>query len=289
MMVRDDRLYAFIIDRTNRSRSRIRRVSLRKRWLAGFTVVAALTICSAVYGVYSACNVTQHRSGQTRIERENAALKHENEQQREQLRNLNNRVEAVEEASRRLAHMSGVENKDGAAENGAGGPALPPEHLSAGELEQRTVRVERELLYFEDVLRKRESTPSIWPVEGRLTDSFGNRRDPFGGGSAEFHSGQDIATAWGSEVVAAAGGQVVFAGWQIGYGQVVVLDHGDGLTTRYGHLSRLDVAVGQYLKRGELLGRVGSTGRSTGPHLHYEVRINDQPIDPRQFLPQLPD
>ena len=84
--------------------------------------------------------------------------------------------------------------------------------------------------------------------------------------------------------MAGASGNVTFVGWQNGYGQLVVIDHGGGLTTRYGHLSHIDVAQGQTVARGEFIGRVGSTGRSTGPHLHYEIRINDEPVDPLQYL-----
>jgi murein DD-endopeptidase MepM/ murein hydrolase activator NlpD len=84
--------------------------------------------------------------------------------------------------------------------------------------------------------------------------------------------------------VAGAAGSVSFVGWQNGYGQLVIVDHGGGLTTRYGHLSHIDVELGQSVSRAQLLGKVGSTGRSTGPHLHYEVRINDQPVNPLQYL-----
>ncbi|HEX8650207.1 MAG TPA: M23 family metallopeptidase [Pyrinomonadaceae bacterium] len=129
--------------------------------------------------------------------------------------------------------------------------------------------------------------PSIWPVAGPLRGGYGVRSNPFGGSSLEFHKGQDISAAWGTPVVGTANGTVVIAGWQRGYGWVVYLDHGNGLSTRYGHLSRIDVAVGQTIKRGEQLGLVGSTGRSTGPHLHYEVRMNGQPINPIPYLPSL--
>jgi murein DD-endopeptidase MepM/ murein hydrolase activator NlpD len=88
----------------------------------------------------------------------------------------------------------------------------------------------------------------------------------------------------GAPIVAGASGKVSFVGWQNGYGQLIVIDHGGGLTTRYGHLSHIDVKLGQTLSRGEFIGRVGSTGRSTGPHLHYEVRINDQAVNPLQYL-----
>jgi murein DD-endopeptidase MepM/ murein hydrolase activator NlpD len=85
-------------------------------------------------------------------------------------------------------------------------------------------------------------------------------------------------------VVAGASGRVTFVGWQNGYGQLIVIDHGGGLTTRYGHLSHIDVSQGQWIERSQFIGRVGSTGRSTGPHLHYEIRINDEPVDPLQYL-----
>jgi murein DD-endopeptidase MepM/ murein hydrolase activator NlpD len=131
------------------------------------------------------------------------------------------------------------------------------------------------------------NTPSIWPVVGPLRSGFGGRSNPFGGSSYEFHKGQDISAPWGTPVVATADGVVTIAGWLRGYGWVVYVDHGNGLSTRYGHLSRIDVAVGQTLKRGEQLGLVGSTGRSTGPHLHYEVRINGEAINPIPYLPTI--
>jgi murein DD-endopeptidase MepM/ murein hydrolase activator NlpD len=133
------------------------------------------------------------------------------------------------------------------------------------------------------------SMPSIWPVAGNLGSSgFGMRRNPFGGSSTEFHKGQDISAPMGASVIATADGVVICAGWQRGYGQVVYVDHGNGLSTRYGHLSRIEVVEGQTVKRGELLGRVGSTGRSTGPHLHYEVRVNGLATNPIPYLPSIP-
>ena len=145
-------------------------------------------------------------------------------------------------------------------------------------------RLERELKGYEAVLRERGYTPTIWPVEGTLEGGFGGRRNPFGGGGYEFHSGQDIEAAWGAPVVSGASGTVSFIGWQNGYGQLVVIDHGGGLTTRYGHLSHIDVSLNQTVSRGQFIGKVGSTGRSTGPHLHYEVRISDEPVNPMPYL-----
>lgn len=129
------------------------------------------------------------------------------------------------------------------------------------------------------------SIPSIWPVVGTLRSGVGVRSNPFGGSSLEFHKGQDIAAPTGTPVNATADGVVVVAGWVKGYGNGIYIDHGNGITTRYGHLSRIDVVVGQSVRQGGHLGLVGSTGRSTGPHLHYEVRINGEPTSPLQYLP----
>lgn len=282
-MVRDDRLYAFIVARTNSSRARIRRIRVHKRTLKVLTLLGIVALCAAAYGFYGLTQQVIH----VRIERENERLRAENERQRRQLNNLNQRIEAVEDNARRLAEMSGVESgTNQVEERGAGGPAVSFDSLpSLVAVEYKTDSLERELKSYEELLRRRATIPSIWPVAGELTDGFGGRRNPFGGGSSEFHTGQDISTLWGTPVMAAANGTVVFAGWQNGYGQIVIIDHGNGVTTRYGHLSDIDVELGQLIIRGEQLGRVGSTGRSTGPHLHYEVRINDEPVNPLQYLP----
>ncbi|HXG84489.1 MAG TPA: M23 family metallopeptidase [Pyrinomonadaceae bacterium] len=127
--------------------------------------------------------------------------------------------------------------------------------------------------------------PTMWAHVGRITNEFGQRRNPFGGYSYEFHAGMDISGDTGDVVVAPANGVVSKAGWLGGYGNMVEINHGNGLTTRYGHLSRIGVHAGDKLQRGQILGLMGSTGRSTGPHLHFEVRLNDRPINPRRFLP----
>ncbi len=127
------------------------------------------------------------------------------------------------------------------------------------------------------------SAPNLWPVEGQITASFGERIDPFNGEGA-FHSGVDISAGVGSPVIAPADGAVTFADFLGGYGRAIMIDHGHGITTRYGHLSSFAVAAGQYIHRGDTIGYVGSSGRSTGPHLHYEVRINDAPVNPYKYL-----
>lgn len=127
------------------------------------------------------------------------------------------------------------------------------------------------------------TTPSVAPSKGLLTSSFGSREDPFTGGSS-MHSGLDIANAPGTDIVAPADGVVVLAGENGEYGNCVVIDHGRDTKTLYGHLQRYIVKVGQQVKRGEQIGNMGTTGRSTGTHLHYEVRLNNVPVNPRRYI-----
>ena len=123
----------------------------------------------------------------------------------------------------------------------------------------------------------------FWPVDGRITGGYGTRVDPFSG-EGEYHTGMDMGAPVGTPVSAAADGTVTHAGWFNGYGRLVVIDHGNGYQTYYGHLSRVDVLEGQSLRQGERVGAVGSSGHSTGPHLHYEVRIGGVPVNPYRFL-----
>jgi murein DD-endopeptidase MepM/ murein hydrolase activator NlpD len=127
------------------------------------------------------------------------------------------------------------------------------------------------------------AAPNLWPVEGTVTGSFGERIDPFNGEGA-FHSGIDISSSYGTPVMAPADGTVTYADFLGGYGRAVVVDHGHGISTRYGHLANFAVISGQHVHRGDTIGYVGLSGRSTGPHLHYEVRINDTPVNPHKYL-----
>ncbi|MFY9754049.1 MAG: M23 family metallopeptidase [Candidatus Acidiferrales bacterium] len=125
--------------------------------------------------------------------------------------------------------------------------------------------------------------PSMWPVVGEITGHFGERLDPFSGEGA-FHAGIDIASHYGDSVHAAADGIVTYVDRRAGYGRLVIVDHGFGVTTWYGHLSAFKQQVGAHVKRGDIIGNEGDSGRSTGPHLHYEVRIYNTPINPWQYL-----
>jgi murein DD-endopeptidase MepM/ murein hydrolase activator NlpD len=178
-------------------------------------------------------------------------------------------------------------------------PAAPPgpapaaqENLSAlpgrlSSLETEAARQEaslRELQeYFDDQKSLLASTPSLWPTRGWVTSDFGIRLDPY---STErmMHRGLDVATPHGQAVQTPSDGTVVFNGTEGGYGKVLVIDHGYGVKTRYGHLAEIFVRLGDRVTRGQKVAAVGNTGRSTGPHLHYEVRVNGIPENPRKFI-----
>jgi murein DD-endopeptidase MepM/ murein hydrolase activator NlpD len=130
-------------------------------------------------------------------------------------------------------------------------------------------------------------TPSIWPVMGHITDSFGERLDPFSGEGA-FHTGVDVASDYGAPVHATADGIVTVADDHAGYGRLVVIDHGFGITTWYAHLSAFSAVAGSRIKRGEVIGYTGISGRSTGPHVHYEVRMNNAPVNPWRYMKATP-
>ena len=192
--------------------------------------------------------------------------------------------------------------------DGMGGPSVDDENqlerlldekndetlskLSLGVKTQAQQVQERERSFKEIqlLLDKQRSTlaakPDIWPVKGWITSGFGRRMSPLTGEPGR-HMGVDIANELNSPIRVTADGVVTYAGWQNGYGRLVVVEHGFGYSTRYGHCARLNVSVGQEVKRGDVVGFIGSSGRSTGSHCHYEVRIHGVPVDPMKYLPAL--
>lgn len=156
----------------------------------------------------------------------------------------------------------------------AGGPEIVLPSADTPEFKQALDRL----------LQAAETVPLGRPAAGSISSGFGPRPNPFSGRGSEFHNGLDFRGSIGDPIIATANGKVEFAGTMNGYGQVVRLRHGHGYSTVYGHLSAIDVRVGQQIEAGDLVGKLGSTGRSTGPHLHYEVRLNDEPLDPAGFL-----
>ena len=169
---------------------------------------------------------------------------------------------------------------------GLGGPFVPPRApRDANGFERQLYRIGVARIQIKGLTRTLQNVPVRKPLEGEvdLASSFGIRQDPFTGSPA-MHTGLDIHGEPGDPVRASADGTITAAGWSGGYGRVVDIDHGNGLSTRYAHLSAIDVRVGQSVRTGQIVGKVGSTGRSTGPHLHYETRVRGEAVDPQKFL-----
>lgn len=192
---------------------------------------------------------------------------------------------------RRLAQM-----KDGEASGGES-PVGPPADLTPGSarvleqlarLEGHTEALGDSMGIVTVLLQDRASaagatSPSLWPVNGSISSAFGERSDPYGGG-AEMHPGLDIVAAYGTPVAAAGAGEIIFTGRDEGYGQLVIIAHGREIASLYGHLSAIYAHEGARVRRGDIIGAVGSTGRVTGTHLHFEVRVNGSPVDPQRYL-----
>lgn len=275
------------------ARARFRQFRVSSRVLYG---VASLVVLSAVLGAtFSVLWLQSYRRN-----REVVAILGENRDLRNRASVLNTRLEAIEkqmtefeERTRRLSIVAGLSASHDAGSGGVGGlSAMPVDSPDGAErslsaaanrgalLSSRLGDVEKRLALQADQLAL---TPTVAPALGVLTAGFGQRIDPFTG-DQEFHTGIDISTQTGNRVFAPANGTVVKVGWENGYGRVVRVAHGFGVSTLYGHLEAAKVAEGQRLKRGELVGLVGSSGRSTGPHLHYEVYVNGKAVNPLDYV-----
>lgn len=289
--------YHIVIFKEGRSGSR----NLRMRGWFGFT--AGLLILALI-----ACNVWLWRAWfQARhLDQNLNNAQRVIEEQRRQIVNLAGRITGVSQDLQRvqrfdskLRMMMNME-KDPAEVGGAPGDfsrAYLPLHrqeLAARKMQDFLSRlsesVRLEEVRQQDLLRAlREnrdalaSMPSIWPVVGFISSSFGGRSSPFGGGG-QFHKGLDISNRMGTPVLAPAQGAVILAARDGAYGNSVEINHGGGIVTKYGHMQRWAVQPGQWVKRGEIIGYIGMSGRTTGPHLHYEVRLNGVPVNPMRYI-----
>ncbi len=219
---------------------------------------------------------------------------------------LNDRFAKLQESNARVKVMANLTVTPGQVEAvGLGGPdplaaeltvssidaerkqQLAAMHRELQRLELGFAHEEGELKRLSTHLKEQQTllnfTPSVWPVRGWISSHFGYRTSPFTG-RRELHKGLDIVNRRGTPVVVTADGEVVFAGYKSGYGKIVIVDHGLERVTKYGHLAEILVQSGDMVTRGQELGKVGSTGRSTGPHLHYEVVVNGEAVDPADYL-----
>jgi murein DD-endopeptidase MepM/ murein hydrolase activator NlpD len=245
--------------------------------------VLSLVIMGVCLGYISQGIFGTVEQGQVKLE--NRLLREQNQLYQDQLDELKKRVNTIEDLSKELSRATGKDLS--VSVSGTGGPETTAESGVVASLKESTSLLEFQLrdlkLNFEREQLAQAAIPKGFPVEGFITDRFGGRRNPFGEGY-EYHTGLDIATSFGEPVRATADGLVIYAAAHSGYGNVVVLDHGNNITTRYGHLSAVSAKFGQRIRRGEVVGRAGSTGRSTGIHVHYEVRRDNLPLNPLNYL-----
>ena len=262
-MQNSGKFFTFLFSHSSKSKIVIRRLEVSKRLLQNGLLGLALIIGFTTFGagLVGVFNLDLSKASALASTLENPTLN--------KLSLNPNQVQTID--------YSRPETADVYARN-SGGP------LSLAEMDPEDAEIEKQLRSIQ-VGSSQAHIPAMWAHMGKINNEFGFRRSPFGGRTYEFHAGMDIDGERGDQVIAPANGIVTEAGWKGGYGNMVEIDHGNGLKTRYGHLSRIEVEVGQTLTRGQLMGFVGSTGRSTGPHLHYELRLNDRPINPRRFLP----
>ncbi|MBI5815115.1 MAG: M23 family metallopeptidase [Nitrospinae bacterium] len=234
-----------------------------------------------------------------------ASQKLEIQQFNQKMKLIETQLARLEKFDRKLRVITALEKQSpSSTEFGLGGPGRDDMDLTGSSqklthsvLDSLNTDLDRvkqmaenqELSFFElDEFFKEQSalfshTPSIWPARGFITSNFGYRRSPFTG-MRELHEGLDIATQANAPVLAPASGVVINAGFNPGYGNVLEIDHGYGVVSRYGHAAKVTVNIGQRVKRGDTVALVGSTGRSTGPHLHYEVRLNGVPVNPYRYI-----
>lgn len=260
------------------------------KWAGGTTAVFALILCGVLVH-YTRIAVEVHEL--RRLRAENEALLSKTHEYEVNAGKLQARLQQLQGMVTKLGVMAGLERSLPDTTGGVGGvmsfesspPRLDPGALAALERDatQLTTKSEELEEFYRDQSVLLASTPSVWPVRGYLSATFGNRIDPFTA-QKDFHPGIDISAPMGTKIQAPADGVVVSTGVQGGYGNAIVLDHGNGIVTRYGHMDSFEVKPGQRVRRGDVIGHVGNTGRSTAPHVHYEVWVRDQAQNPIHFI-----
>jgi murein DD-endopeptidase MepM/ murein hydrolase activator NlpD len=290
----------------------LKQIHLSRKKLYGFVAVLGVVILVGCCGLIDYLAIKSRLASKFNLEKSLAQQTEEVLHQREQIQKfaveINELKEQLvqlnrfEEQIRIIANIDQPDNHDGLF--GVGGSA--PDDLNSNiELTERHQRLIKDMHQqigqletasdyqkddFESLLGKLEAqknllahTPAIRPVNGWISSQFGYRQSPFTG-KREFHKGLDIANRIGTPIIATADGVVSYSGKKGMMGNLVVIDHGHGLLTRYGHIDKVEVKVGALVKRGQIIARMGNTGRSTGPHVHYEVRLNGMPVNPSKYI-----
>ena len=285
--------YTLIVVPHAKARFRKVQVSVKlMKWVGGGASFFAVALVAVLYH-YTRIAYEVHELRHLRSE--NSQLRQKTVEYEQNAGKMQTKLDQLQNMVKKLGVMAGLEQslpETSPAAAGVGGPNGMTEAplLGSGslatmdkELTSLTARSAELEEFYRDQHTLLASTPSVWPVRGYLSATFGNRADPFTG-QRDFHPGLDISTPIGTRVQAPADGVVVTTAERGAYGNTVILDHGFGIVTRYGHLSGFNVKPGQRVHRGDIIGFVGSTGRSTGPHLHYEVWVRDQAQNPIQYI-----
>jgi murein DD-endopeptidase MepM/ murein hydrolase activator NlpD len=286
---------------------RIRKIPLPLHYAYGFVAAAligAFTIVGLA-GSYTRMLLKTESFNQVRQDREN--LRKDYKQMAQIAHDRDVQVASLGALANEVASLYGLkQNKLGTAKAASAAAAPTPTSLAqTDEVNQQQVKQSIDQFYalrtqalngrvsraleggltpgFSGDWTQLADAPSMWPIEGPVTSSFGEREDPFNGEGA-FHAGIDISAAYGTPVRATADGEVSGASMGAGYGREVVLNHGHDVTTLYGHLSAIAVLPGQHVTQGQVIGYVGQSGRATAPHLHYEVRVHNVPVNPHKYL-----
>ncbi len=276
---------------------RFRKWRLSSGALKALTVLAGAALVVALVLVAHYLTFYQELGELRELRLGNAALKQQNLEYEASVEHLNEQVASLQNFVMKLSVMAGLDEGPSSAAGGVGGPVdldFTSPSSAYAQVKDEIDRMQGELAdleqqsrvlesFYEENSRLLASTPSIWPVRGYFSSTYGARKDPFTGKRA-MHYGIDISTQRGRPVVATADGIVLYAARRGTYGNIVVIDHKFDIMTRYAHLSKFAVRAGQRVKRGDVVGYVGSTGRSRAPHLHYEVWVNDRTVHPLDYI-----
>ena len=283
----EKRFYTFIV--AHHATARLRKIQIPHFVLYGILATSLIGVISIVIMTSTYVRMVAKTFDYNNLRKQKETLQLENMNLRVTAGQINEKLSVIEALAKKLSAYSGLDKQALKPNSGGiGGVSEPASQLpnlgalkqDASQLELRLRRLDQ---YYMERTNQLAAMPSTWPVHGYVTGGFGMRQDPLDG-EGEFHVGVDISSPYGTKVLAPADGIVIFAEPRAGYGNVIVIDHGFGITTRYGHLSAFKVKEGQRVKRGDVIGYVGSTGHSTGAHLHYEIRIHDNPVNPLKYM-----
>lgn len=275
--------------------AKFRQIKIPHYRLVLISVICFFVIISIGFFAYNYVHLRARVGELDSLLLENARLKNENAEYKVSTDILSQKIAEFEDYRKKLNIIAGIQPPPEGGEYGGVGNLNDVQQSTTSRalkqnlpsMQQKVKELDKnfQLLmdHYENLSLLLASTPSIWPVRGYLSGYFRYRKDPFTGRNA-FHQGIDISTPLGKPVIAPADGIVISASRNKGYGNIIVIKHRFGYTTRYGHLSKFAVRRGLGVKRGDVIGYIGHTGKATGPHLHYEVRINNKPVNPLNFI-----